>query len=448
MSSKKVKVGNLWLESLYATIFILFFMAALNAAFQKVNLEGLDAVGQALRDMDITDYAFSELRSDSLPPEENIVVVNIGPLDRSGIADQIRILDKYGAKVIGIDSFFKGFGPAFDTLGTYNLANAITTAKAEVVMVAKVDQSDSLMDVAEGEEIYDVLYKSDSLFLDNVHLGMANLDTQAEFQQDVKICSAFPPQREVITTGEKYIAFGAKMVELFDSTKIPTLLERENDFELINFRGDILLSEYYFDYMSGTLQSRIVDDKYMCFEALDWDQVLAEDFAPELVEGRIALVGYLGDRLGATQWEDKFFTPLNSEIAGRANPDMYGPVIHANIVSMVLHEDYVDGFNSFIEGLLGIALLYINVFFFSMIYMRMGAWYDGITKLIQLVEIIILTLLVVYIFSKYSFKLELAIAFFGIALVGDMLEIYYGVIKNVFNRKTWNKLITLGLKTE
>ena len=63
-----------------------------------------------------------------------------------------------------------------------------------------------------------------------------------------------------------------------------------------------------------------------------------------MVEGKIVLFGYLGDRLGAPQWEDKFFTPLNESIAGRANPDMYGPVIHANIASMVLNDDYIDGF--------------------------------------------------------------------------------------------------------
>ena len=446
MPGRKGTVDKIWLESIFATLFILFFMAALNAAFQRINLEGFDAVGQALKDMDITDYAFSELRSDSLPPDNNVIIVNIGPLGRAGIADQIRIIDKYGAKVIGIDGFFKGY--AGDTLATYNLADAINNAKAEVVMAAKVEQSDSLLEIAEGDEVYDILYTSDSLFIQNVHLALANLDTKAKSQHDVKICRAFPPQRTVINTGENHIAFGAKMAALYDSTKLAHLLNRNNDFELINFRGDVLLSPMYFDYTTGTLGQRIVDDKHMCFQALDWDQVLAEDFDPAMINDKIILVGYLGDRLGAPQWEDKFFTPLNSEIAGRANPDMYGPVIHANIVSMILNEDYINGFGNFTEGIIGVVLLYINVFLFSMIYARMGAWYDGITKLIQLIELMVLTVIVIYIFASQNFKLELAIAFFGIALVGDMLEIYYGVIKNIFSKKTWDKLVTLGTKKE
>lgn len=444
MSRKKLEIGRVWLESIYATIFILLFMALLQEGTKHVNLEGFDAIGQALADLEITDYTFSELR-DTVPPENNVIIVNFGPLGREGIAEQIRIIDKYKPKVIGIDSFFKGMGS--DTLATYSLASAITNANAEVVLVTRVEQSDLLKKKVDGDdEIYDLWYKSDSMFIQNVHFGMANLDTQAEFQEDIKICRAFPAQRSSITDGESYIAFGAKVAVLFDSTKLENYMKRTNEYEVINFRGDIFLSPFFYNEVYGTFDERRMEDKYMRYEALDWDQVLNEDFAPEMVEGKIVLFGYLGNQLGAPQWEDKFFTPLNSKIAGRANPDMYGPVIHANIISMVLNDDYINGFNSFIEALIGIGLLYINVFFFSIIYIRMGAWYDGITKLIQIVEIIALTIFVILIFSTYSFKLELAIAFFGIALVGDLLEIYYGVIKNVINKKTWNKLITLGLK--
>lgn len=445
MKDERGKKVNIWADSVFATIFVLLFMVGLQKAFEVVNLEGLDAIGQALEDMEITDYAFTELRTDSLAPDPNIVIVNMGPLDRSGIAQQVRIADKYGAKVIGIDSFFKGLNG--DTLGSYSLAGAIANAKAEVVMVAKVDQSDSLMEIPDAIDLYDHLYISDSMFFENAHLAIANLDTEAENQDDVKICRAFPPQRTLINGGGTYIAFGAKMAELYDSTKVAKLLQRNNEYEVVNFKGDVLLSANFLDYTTFTLGERILDDKYMCFEVLDYDQILAEDFAPEMIKDRIVLIGYLGDRLGATQWEDKFFTPLNSKIAGRANPDMYGPVIHANIAAMVLDENFVNGFSGATESILGILLLFINVFFFSIIYHKMGAWYDGITKLLQLVEIMGLTFIVVVIFSSYNFKMELAIAFFGIALVGDLLEIYYGVIKNVFNKKNMKKLLTLGMKS-
>jgi len=444
MKDEHGKKVNIWADSVFASIFVLLFMAGLQKTFEIVDLEGFDAIGQALNDMEITDHVFSNLR-DTVPIDDNIVLVNFGPLTRGGIAEQVRIIDKYKPKVIGMDSFFKGFGE--DTLASYSLASALANAQAEVVMVAKVDQSDSLLAMAEGEEIYDLLYESDSMFTQNTHLAIANLDTDAKFQDDVKICRKFPPQRTVINGGSTHIAFGAKMAQLFDSTKIDKLIERGKDFELVNFRGDIFLRPFFFNKSVGTFEMRDQEDKYTRFQALDWNHVIDEDFAPEMIEGKIVLFGYMGEELGAIQWEDKFFTPLNTKIAGRANPDMFGPVIHANIASMILNEDYIGGFSEATETVLGILLLFINVFLFSIIYHRMGAWYDGITKLIQVLEIIALTLLVIYIFSYYNFKMELAIAFFGIALVGDLLEIYYGVIKNVFSKKNMKKLLTLGMKS-
>ncbi|NJM93588.1 MAG: CHASE2 domain-containing protein [Cytophagales bacterium] len=53
------------------------------------------------------------------------------------------------------------------------------------------------------------------------------------------------------------------------------------------------------------------------------------------------IFGYLGESFNDVSWEDKFYTPLNKTYAGKANPDMYGVVIHANIVSMILNHDYV-----------------------------------------------------------------------------------------------------------
>jgi len=311
MSREKTNVGNLWLESVYATIFILLFMLLIQNISQFQVFDAFDSVGQALEDMEITDYVFSEVR-DTVPPDNNVVIVNFGPLGRDGIAEQIRIIDSYKPKVIGIDSFFKGY--IGDTLSTLSLASAITSANAEVVMVVKVDQSDSLVATLEGdEEIYDHWYKSDSMFIENVHFGMANLDTDAEFQDDVKICRKFPAKRTSITDGEAHIAFGAKMATVFDSTKLENYLKRTNEYETINFRGDIFLAKYFFD--GESLVERRMEDKFMRYQALDWDQVLSEDFAPEMVEGKIVLFGYLGNHLGAPQWEDKFFTPLNSKIA-------------------------------------------------------------------------------------------------------------------------------------
>jgi CHASE2 domain-containing sensor protein len=417
MTRKKKSGGNIWLDSLFATIFIYIFMYLVSNISAFKIFDAFDSIGQALQDMEMTDIAFSQLR-DPLPPDTSIVLVNFGPLGRAGIAEQLKIIDKYNPKVIGIDSFFEGYGPSSDTLGSLSLANTLNNINAELVMVSMVAQSDSIAELHAGEEIYDLILNSDSMYIQNAHTAIANLVTEAAYQDDIKICRQFPPQRGIVGTNDKYLAFSAKMAQLFDPSSTEPLLKRDKDFEIINYRGDFV---NFFE-----------EDKFATrFYALDWDQVLNEDFVPELLKDKIVLVGYMGAQFGAPEWEDRFYTPLNSKIAGRANPDMFGPVIHANIVSMILNRDYVDTFSETTENIIGVILCYLNVLLFSMIYRNMGAWYDGVTKLIQVAEVLIILFLIIYVFSWKSFKLELTVGLFAVALAGDLLEVYYGVIRNV-----------------
>ncbi len=414
MSENKGR-GNIWIDSIFGTIFIYLFMYLVSNISAFKIFDAFDSIGQALQDMEMTDIAFSQMRSQP-KMESNIILVNIGNLPRAGIAEQIRILDKYDPKVIGLDSFFKGY--VGDTLGTLSLANAINSAKTDIVMVAKVEQSDSLAAVSPGEEIYDQLYVSDPIFTSNVEFAIANLDTDAEFQEDVKICRKFPSFRTVIG-GDTHVAFGAKLASKLNPDAINTLVSRDNEFETINYRGDF----YNFYNNDTTVFKR--------FGALDYDEVLGENFDPSFVKGKIVIMGFIGaDFLDMYSWEDKFFTPLNKKMAGRANPDMYGPVIHANIASMILNDDYVDTLSDATEIIIGVILCYLNVLLFSVIYRKMGAWYDGLTKLIQVIEVILLLFLIIQLFASYSFKLELSIGLFAVALAGDLLEVYYGVIRN------------------
>jgi hypothetical protein len=414
--SRKHANGNIWIDSIFATLFIYLFMYLISNISAFKIFDAFDSIGQALQDMEMTDIAFSKMRSQP-KMEDKIVLVNIGNLPRAGIAEQIRILDKYEPKVIGIDSFFKGY--VGDTLGTLSLANAINSAKSDIVMVAKVEQSDSLEEVSAGEEIYDRLYVSDSIFTSNAEFAIANLDTDAAFQEDVKICRKFPSFREVLK-GERQFAFGAILASKVNPNAIEELISRDKEFETINYRGDF----YNFFDQDTTVFKR--------FAALDYYEVLGESFEPAFIKDKIIILGFIGeDFQDMYSWEDKFFTPLNKKMAGRSTPDMYGPVIHANIASMVLNDDYVNTLSETTENIIGVVLCYVNVLLFSLIYRKMGAWYDGLTKLIQVVEVMVILFVIIQLFASFSFKLELSIGLFAVALAGDLLEVYYGIIRNV-----------------
>ncbi|MBA4056437.1 MAG: hypothetical protein C0490_17105, partial [Marivirga sp.] len=134
-----------WLDCILATAFVFLAMWGLFGLTQTRLFNAFDPIGQALADVELTDYVFSDLRDDP-NVEEKIVVVNIGNLSRAQIAQQIRIVSKYKPKVIGLDAFFdcsKGLRDTVncqqlkDTLGNLMLSDAIKEA-GNVILVSKV----------------------------------------------------------------------------------------------------------------------------------------------------------------------------------------------------------------------------------------------------------------------------------------------------------------------
>ncbi len=410
---------NFWLDCFFATVFVFLAMWGLFRLTQLKVFDAFDSIGQALADVELTDYVFSRLRDDP-NVDENIVIVNIGKLSRREIAEQIQIIKKYNPKVIGVDGFFDcvtGLRDTVncpqlkDTLGNLMLSNAIQEA-GNVVLVSKVLQIDTL---SEG---FDSLRRSDPMFRDYAyHEGYASLETDAEYQDDVKICRNFNPRLEV--NGEEQYAFGVMIAMLYDSVKTQKFLARNNYSEILNYRGNVV------DFFHQTNYPQM-------FFTLDVVDLMTENFVPEMFKDKIVILGFLGEYLGDTSWDDKFYTPLNKKLAGKANPDMFGAVVHANIVSMIINEDYVNEMEEWQELVMAFIICFINVALFSLINSNLPLWYDGITKLLQLIQLVAYSALMVMIFHWYSFKLNVTLTLAAVALVGDIFEVYMSFIKNLY----------------
>ena len=417
-----------WIDCVLATALVFIAMWAVVGLTELRIFNAFDSIGQALSDIELTDYVFSELR-DEPNVDQNITVVNIGNLSRREIAEQIQIISQYNPKVIGIDGFFdcrQGLRDTVscpqlkDTLGNLMLSNAIREA-GNVILVTKVLQYDTLLPA----DVYDTLRRSDSLFTQySMREGFANLDSDAAFQDDVKTCRLFNPTIDI--KGKEHYAFAVEMAMQYDSAKTKKFLNRNNYLEVINYRGNV------FDIFSSTNYPQM-------FYTLDVEDVRTGNFVgEEMIKGKIVIFGYLGSYLGDPSWADKFYTPLNKKLAGKANPDMFGAVVHANIVSMILNEDYVNQMEEWQETAMAILLCLLNVALFSLINTHLPSWYDGITKLLQLIQLILYTVLMVLIFHWYSFKLNVTLTLAAVALVGDVYEIYMSVFKNIyFKIKGW-----------
>ncbi len=407
-----------WLDTIVGTVFVFAVMGVFGSISTFKIFDLFDPIGEALADMELTDIVFSQMREAQVP-DDRVVLVNIGQLDRLGIAGMIDIINSYKPKVIGIDVFFTS---PKDSLGDLILEEAIDRSE-NIVLVSK------LLDFNEEKNCYDSLALSLPRFSKNAQLAFANLHTDAKHQDDLKMNRLIYPKECVHDT--THLSFPTLLANYLEPEKVQRYVKRNNETEVLNFRGNVL------DYGASKFGTM--------FTALDFNDVFSQNFTPDVIEDKIIILCYLGDHLGDRQSrEDKFFTPLNLKYAGRSEPDMFGGVIHANAVAMILNEDYIDELAPWQSWLIAILLCYINVVFFSWIYRRLSRWYDGLTKVIQLLEVLVLVFVILYVLDIFNFKLDLTVAMIAILLTGDLLEVYFGVVKNLTSREGRKQLFKLN----
>ncbi len=413
-----------WIRCVYVTLFVFFMMWFVSKLTDFKLFSAFDPVSQALGEFDLTDYAFSNLRPDP-KVDERIVLVNIGHISRREIANQINIIRQFKPKVIGIDGFFNCEGGLYDTvncpqlldtLGNLMLEDAIKEA-GNVVLVSKLLQKSITARNPEAIDYYDSIEYSDPS--PYAHNAFANFITDASYQEDVKLCRIFNPRVKV---NDKYEnAFAVEMARMFDSTKTERFLSRGNDEEIVNYRGNVELMDVKLKSLQGkdigTTNFRLM------FYALDIDQLLNGEFAPELLKDKVVIMGYLGNYFGDPAWEDKYFTPLNKKVAGRANPDMFGVVVHANIVAMILNEDYVGQIPDWSQVVIAALLGILTVALFIVIDEKLPVWYDAMSVIIQIIQLLLVSGLVVYCFASFTIKLDLSLCLGVSALVGPCYDI-------------------------
>lgn len=413
------------IQCVSVTVFVFVMMRVVDKISDFKFFSAFDTISQALADTELTDYAFSRLREDPVV-DDRIVLVNFSTLGRLDIARQIQIISQYKPRVIAVDALFNCEGGLYDsincpqlldTLSNLMLSEAIREA-GNVVLGEKLMQTDSLAQF--DSNIADSLETPDPMFKQYAHLGFVTLPTNANHQEDVKICRTLYPQRTI--NGKRELAFSVRIAMMYDSMKAEKFLARNNEEEIINFRGNIEVIQHRVKSLKNN-ESATTNFGTM-FTVLDAQDVLQEkNFSGDVFKDKIVILGYLGDYLGHSAWEDKFFTPLNKKFGGRANPDMFGPVVHANAVAMILSEDYVDELDEWVKIAIAIIVCLLTVALFIVIDEKLPVWYDALSVVIQIIQILIITGLIISLFNIYSIKLDLSLTMIATALVGPCYDI-------------------------
>lgn len=381
-----------------------------------IQFEFLNVIEAALKDFSLVDVYY-QLRDDKdVKFDDRIVLVNIGTEPRSRVAAEILTINKYKPAVIGIDALFYNENPnKSDSLGQYSGDDLLEIALAQapkVVIVGELNGYD------EQKSSWDSLHRPYQRFAQHASISYANTVTDEDGGQLFNTWKRIKSQ-STLDDSTKLDCFAAEVMSLYDSTIYQGFIDRGNDIENIYFKGNIPNND---------------KTKSAKYTTLDVEELLSENFTPDVLEGKIVLMGYMGGEYNSTHWDtDKFYTPLNQRQVGRGWPDMYGVVIHANILSMMLDDNYINVMPEWGSILIAFLICYFNVAIFNIILKRkrLAPWYGAISKIIQLVEAIMLTFLTVQLFTSFHFKLDMTIAIVAVILSGDLAEIFMDFVVNV-----------------
>lgn len=401
-----------WLDTIWGFVTIVAVAALVTGVSTFKIFDILDPFGDALADMETTDIIYSQnIRQEQLA-EEDVVLVNIGYMSRGEIADMLNIVNSFEPAVIGMDMVFPE--PKADTLGDLKLSNAFANVE-NLVMYSKL--------LSPNDAGFDSLSVSNQVLFPYGETAFTNFITGAATQDDPKVCRTFAPSEMV--NGEEELAFSVKLAQIFAPDKAEKFLARGNDVEIINYKGNI------YD-PSADAASRAP----IAYFTLDWYQVLNVEFTEDLIKDKIVIFCFLGQVVGDRHvLEDKYFSPLNFRYAGKSHADMFGGVIHANCISMILAESYIDSMSDSWSYVWAFIILYINIILFTFIYKVMPKWYDGLTKVIQLIEAFALFTLVMIVYNYFNYKLNMTASIIAVLIAGDALEVYFGVVKNLFTKE-------------
>jgi len=391
-----------WRDVLFITLLVLFLTwigaQIANTSFFKTFVYPESNV---LDDFELIDFAFAKQRPSPIA-DQRIAIVNIGHSQRADIANQINIARKYGTKVIGIDIFFINDSEV-DTTGSYLLKKAIKDA-GNVVFVC-------LITGHKNKSNADSILFSDDEFMEFAKTGYANLGS-GSFSNGTTVLRDFSPKQ--VVNGTELYAFATQIAFQYDSGKALKFMNRKNEYEKINFRGNI--------------DNRLENQAPVIFHSIDAKQFESEDFKPDLLKDKILLLGYMGDNLETYDLNDHFITPLNPEPYKKRIPDMYGIVVHANIIAMILNEDYIVTISLFKEFIFAFYVCFFHVSILLLLYNKWHVWFDLLALIIIILQLLVYSWLRLFLFNYFDVAMNLYITLASLAIASIAINIYNEVL--------------------
>lgn len=351
----------------------------------RINLHFLNPFNETIRDYEITDIVYSRLRDEKTKFDDRIVLVNTGRPNRDTLRMVVDRMVDAGARVIAIDVMLSEQKNHYsDSLLRRSLQRIENTVLA--IELSGYNLETDKLEYQTG---------CDTFFCDYVYSGYINFvvsDTGSTVRY-------FSPRQK--NDDGDYLAFSTLTAKLFDPKAAERLFKRNKEVEEIYYFGN---EAQFFQYESKDI--------------LDPD---ATDIVNKRVRDKIVLIGFLGNY---AYDDDRHYTPLNYHYTARNTPDMYGVVIHANIIRMILDCSYVRELSPWANLMLTFVFCYFNIHLYYEVFRRVSLPYQFITRFLQLGEIILLFFVVAFLFHFYRIKMDVAYWITALLLTFDAVKFY------------------------
>lgn len=431
-------------------LLILLFTAIVAVAIQSINLnfDALNPLEKMFGDFDMTDVYFSQIRNTKTKEgnvelkdaqaDDRIIVVNIGGAEggRQRITELLNIINENEPACVGIDAFFVSYktdsimAPINAELekALKNTRNLVMAAEARF----KQKTIEKVIADPKYEPVFDSLRLSHPRFMEGAQKGLVNLITGAtrdniersDLAGGLATCRTFSPREKI--DGVEYLAFAVKLAQIYKPEAVEKFLKRGKEVEFINYYGNY----EKFGYINY----------YQLFEMADAAQIGdegAKQALKNLFKGKIVLLGFTGveDIHKVTSDEDRFYTPLNENYVGKAERDMYGIHIHANIISMILNQDYINTMPQWLDYIVAFVIAYITTALFVFLHEKLDFWYDGLSILVQFLLSVLVVFGILEVFAEFQTKVDWSLGFLAIVFIPNLVEVYYGAVAKLYERR-------------
>lgn len=294
----------------------------------------LNKIQSSVTDYDITDIVYSEKKASK--KDTTIILVNLEHIERDTIGLLIKRISEGNPRVIGIDTYFR---IPKDTRKDSILRHSIDGIENLVFLFVWQATSDSTHTFIFSDT---TIVGSNRVF---GYFGPQMFRIGNSFEELYSVRSDLPTAKKFLIyewESDKY-CFECEIVRKYDENLFKRLEQRQIE-QFINYYADT----------TG-------------FEVLSNKKIFAANFDVGRFNNKIILLGFLGyPRFGDPRnIEGKWVTPLNKEIVGNKLFDTYETVVEANIIKMILDENYIDSPSVENQWALSTLILLIIIIYFE-----------------------------------------------------------------------------------